>query len=257
MAGFRFTLLTTALSAAASLLAAQQHVQVRTRTQGWPSGWIVREEPTRLGMVLDYHTDTLWIPMSEIVAVEQTGAPTLAGAPQITAGSARGPRVKLITGDKSREQHIGILAVRDSARYGLVLDGRRDTTWLDRSAVTDAQISVGHKSASGTGAGLGTIGGALLGGVLAANSYKPCQPQPGLLGGVSCIGDPGQGGATLLGALGGAIGGALLGAAIGSGFKTERWEHLDQSQLLGKTKPRIGIMPIRRGAVISVSLTLR
>lgn len=254
MIGSRIRFLAMALSISASSLVGQRHVQIRTRSLGWPSGWLVKEEPARLGLVLDYHADTVWIPRADIVGLEYTGAPTLTDASLEGTGGARGPRVKLI---QAHGTQVGLLAAQDSARIGLVPDGRADTTWLLRSAVTEVQVSVGKKSGAGTGAGVGAITGAVLGGVAAGNAYKPCAPQPGPFGSLSCIGDTGQGGAIVLGALGGAIGGALLGAAIGSFSKHDQWERVDPGAPAQSPGPRLSLMPVGRGVAVAVTVSVR
>ncbi|SRR5712691_11023056 len=220
------------------------HVRVHTHTLGWPTGWLVARDSARLGLVLDGHADTAWISNAEVAEVETTAAPTLAAAPEGEVGGVRGPRVRFKTAEGA--WRVGVLAAQDSARLGLVFEAAAETTWLARSEASNLEVSVGQRHPTGTAVGLGALGGALIGGAVAAASYTPCTGQ-----GLSCIGDFGQGLQTLGGAIVGAGAGALVGLIVGSSTTEDQWQPVQDAPV------RIGIAPSRHGVGIGLAIRIR
>ena len=220
------------------------HVRVHTRTLGWPAGWLVSRDTARLGLVLDGHADTVWIASAELIEVETTPAPTLGAATEGEVGNVRGPRVRLRTA--GGEWQVGVLAAQDSERLGLVFEAAAETTWLARSQAQDLEVSVGQRHPTGTAVGLGVFGGAIIGAVAAAASYKPCTGS-----GFSCIGDLGPELHAVGGGLLGAGVGALVGLMIGSSSTVDEWQRVEDSPV------RIGLAPARNGLGIGVAIRIR
>ena len=233
---------------APSLGAAQspprEHVRVHTRTLGWPAGWLVARDSVRLGLVLDGHADTAWISSAEVVEVEATPAPTLAAATEAVVGNVRGPRVRFRTAEG--EWKVGVLAVQDSERLGLVFEAAAETTWLARSQTRNLEVSVGKRHPTGAAVGLGVFGGAIIGAAVAAASYNPCSGS-----GFSCIGDLGPDLNAVGGGLFGAGVGALVGLMIGRPSTVDEWQRVEDATV------RIGLAPARNGLGIGLTIRIR
>jgi hypothetical protein len=81
------------------------------------------------------------------------------------------------------------------------------------------QVVTRSRGHGGKGALIGTIAGAVVGGVAAAAAYTPCTSEPLACG----LFYPSQGAQVLGGAVLGAGAGALVGWLVGSGTHTEEW----------------------------------
>lgn len=148
------------------------------------------------------------------------------GAQSDTAPSpaaAFGQRVMVAT--HHGQWRVGLLVGADSANLGILLDGRRDTTWLTRSAVTEMMVSTGRQSYAREGAEVGLFAGLIAGAVIAVHNAPSCTPHDIL--GLDCTGNTidnvGRG---FVGVLVGATTGAAAGALLGWLVKTERWERV-------------------------------
>ena len=156
-----------------------------------------------------------------------------------------GPRVRVRP--HSGEWQTGVLAVQDSARLGLVLEGtwgadsaRADTAWFARSDLQDVEVSMGQRSHTGTGAAMGVLLGGAIGAAIGAANYQP-----------SGFIDFGQGLEAMAGGLVGAAIGGLVGGAVGSASTTDNWQPLQPSAA------QVSLRPMHHGFGVSVAFRIR
>lgn len=134
----------------------------------------------------------------------------VAGSAQSPTGTSWPPpvgaRVRIVSPVLGLERQVGTIesVTGDTLRFRRA-DGVGPVS-LKPSEITTIEVSAGTHTAKAKWAGIGSLAGAVAGGVIGAATYTPC----------SCIGDIfGRGGSigigVILGALTGGIGGALWG----------------------------------------------
>jgi hypothetical protein len=99
---------------------------------------------------------------------------------------------------------------------GLVYrQAKGDDVRINRESVDSVEFRVWHRH-GWRGLGIGAVGGALIGGIIASATYTPCE---------SCMVEVlDRGGTTAAGALAGVLVGGLVGVIVGSSIKTESWK---------------------------------
>lgn len=109
----------------------------------------------------------------------------------------------------------------------------------------------GQRSQFGRGLAVGLGVGAMLGGLIGAALYTPCEE----LGPLACVfAVPGSAGeAALVGAVAAGIACTLIGGIIGATRMTDRWGQVDLSPQSGSV--HFSAAPTRRGVMVSGSIT--
>ncbi len=146
-----------------------------------------------------------------------------------------GDRVRVTAPDVRRREGTVQLLTTDSLVMRPVYGAR--LVAIPLASVTRLEVSRGQKSRVGRGAGIGLLGGGLLGYVI---SLGGCE-SGFILTREECIG---------VSTVGGAVVGTLLGLGVGAVTKTDRWEEVPLERL------RVSLVPQRDGR-IAVGFSVR
>lgn len=168
-----------------------------------------------------------------------TAAPPLAA--QDTAAPTPGTRVRVHVHptrgrSHSASTHVGPL-VRSTADTVVLSSGSTGEMSVPRSAIYRMDVSGGGRSRLRSGltwAGLGALGGLLVGAGIGAATYEP-EPCGGF-----CL-DFGREGAAATGGVIGAVGGLAIGGVLGAMNAGERWVRVPLQSGLRITPTRGGL----------------
>lgn len=160
------------------------------------------------------------------------------------AAQQPGERVRLTIGAPSPRFLVGTFVAQDAESVWVELPGHPRPVAVARTAAARLEVSGGvrRRTIAGAqiGAGLGAIGGFVVGGVAASHS-EPCGSA---IGGEVCVSDW-YGRAFRSSLIGAAVGGAI-GAVLGAAVRTERWSPVP----LGPVQ-RITVAPLGAGVGVS------
>jgi hypothetical protein len=172
---------------------------------------------------------------------------TAPASAQFVASPRSGDYVRVETTKAGKLQGRLIRLDSDSVVIGLG-ENTHQTVAVPRDAVTNVWVSIGQKRQTWRGLGIGFGAGAVVGGLISALTYTPCEPSGGL-GSMSCFMAPESAGQAAL--LGGAVGGffgLVIGGIAGFSVKAHTWE-------VAGVPTSIGLAPARHGAT-AVSLRI-
>ncbi len=118
----------------------------------------------------------------------------------------------------------------------LVVETKGHTLALPWDSVTELEVSQGQKSQMGRGAGIGLLGGGLLG--LTISSVVLARNN-------GCTGqgfvEPTRGGCIALATVGGAVVGTLLGLVVGAMASTDKWKAVPLLRVAPQRDGRFGL----------------
>lgn len=178
------------------------------------------------------------------------GAPIMPAVAQTAAPAAVGERVRIETpAQRGKFRYVGRVTAATSDSLQVQADGVGARTIPVRD-IRSLEVSAGTTTNGRIGMLYGSAGGAVLGAIIGAVSYRapgPCAdifcPEP----------EVGRGGNALAGALAGGVLGLAAGGIWGVSHRTERW--IRRSAGRGAT---LGVVPTgHRGTALRVSVNFR
>ena len=131
--------------------------------------------------------------------------------PPIEAGS----RIRVTAPYVGADKLVGMCVEVDATRLRVQAEEQASPLTISLTDMTRLEVSRGQKSKWLIGAGIGLVGGAVLGAAIGTN----------------LVGDFSDSDKRIMGATLGGVGGALVGGGIGSGIKTERWKEVPLDRL--------------------------
>ncbi len=132
---------------------------------------------------------------------------------------------------------------RDTLVLSVSTDNGRRLFAFPRSDLAQTWVSVGHTHHALQGAGIGLLAGSVLGGVIGAATYQPCEF-------LECLIAPrSRTGAAVLGGALGALPGLVIGAIVGAANARQDWQPVD-------LPTTVSVVPGRRALGLTVRLSL-
>jgi len=139
-----------------------------------------------------------------------------------------GSRIRVTAPALGVDKLVGTSVEVDATRIRVQADDQAAAMTISLTEVTRLEVSQGRKSNALAGLGIGFLGGAAIGGLVAMQFDEEG-------------GDSSQGQYFLFGAVVGGAAFGAIGAGIGALVKTERWEEVPLDRL------RVSIVPLRDG----------
>ena len=178
-----------------------------------------------------------------VVLVPDWAAAQEASPSRAPAAVAPGARVR-VTAPGGAEPRVGTLVALTpdtlTARWAT-----GDSGAVALAEVTGLEVSRGLRGRPWRGAGLGFLGGAVIGAVWGAKTYEGCNPQEPCIDFAGSDAASATAGAIVLGAAG-----ALVGGVVGALWRAEAWRPV------ALERGRVGLVTPARGRVLGVRAAL-